>query len=82
MAATTSSGFDHWRAGYGPIRHRDETVERIRALADAGRIEPVRLYRLLSAADRLASAAMWTVVHMTYARRVDLSGAPLPADAF
>src|SRR3546814_10174648 len=25
---------------------------------------------------------MWTVVHMSYAERVDLSGAPLPADAF
>ncbi|HML41658.1 MAG TPA: xylulose 5-phosphate 3-epimerase, partial [Hyphomicrobium zavarzinii] len=31
---------------------------------------------------RLASAAMWTVVHMTYAKCVDLSGAPLPAEAF
>lgn len=25
---------------------------------------------------------MWTVAHMTYARRVDLSGAPLPIEAF
>src|SRR3546814_4781438 len=25
---------------------------------------------------------MWTVIHMSYAERVDLSGAPLPADAF
>src|SRR3546814_7077844 len=40
------------------------------------------LYRILIAADRLAGAAMWTVVHMSYAERVDLSGAPLPADAF
>ena len=39
MAETTSSAFEpspafeHWRAGYGPITHNDETVERIRALA-------------------------------------------------
>jgi phosphoketolase len=25
---------------------------------------------------------MWTITHMTYARRVDLSGAPLPREAF
>ena len=40
------------------------------------------VYRLVAAADRLASAGMWLVPHMTYARRVDLSGAPLPAEAF
>ena len=35
----------------------------------------------LAAADRLTSAAMWTVVHMTYASRVDLSGAALLVEA-
>jgi len=88
MAETTSSAFEpspafeHWRAGYGPITHSDETVERIRALAQLPKVNPDALYRLLAAADRLTAAAMWTVVHMTYAKRVDLSGAPLPADAF
>lgn len=82
MADTTSSAFEHWRTGYGPITHSDETVERIRTLAQSPRLNPAELYRLLAAADRLASAAMWTVVHMTYAKRVDLSGAALPAEAF
>src|SRR3546814_7452636 len=40
------------------------------------------LCQLLTAADLLTCAAMWTVVPMTYAKRVDMSGAPLPADAF
>ena len=37
---------------------------------------------LCAAADRLANAAMWVVAHMSYATRVDLSGAALPAEAF
>ncbi len=82
MDAMTTKAFETWRNGYGPIRHQDETIERVRAVADSGRMEPANLYRLLTAADHLTSAAMWTVVHMTYATRVDLSGAPLQADAF
>lgn len=74
--------FETWRKGFGRIIHSDETVERVRALASTTASGEEALYRILIAADRLASAAMWTVVHMTYARRVDLSGAPLPADAF
>lgn len=76
------SAFEHWRAGYGPIRHEAGTVERIATLADSGRMQADKLYALLAAADRLACAGMWTVAHMTYARRVDLSGAPLEADDF
>lgn len=82
MTTTTTLALEHWRAGHGLISHSDETVERIRALAQSGRFDPETLYHRLAAADRLASAAMWTVVHMTYARRVDLSGEPLPAEAF
>lgn len=82
MSETTSEAFAIWQNGYGPIKHSAETVERIAALAASGRVAPDTLYRLLVAADRLTSAAMWTVVHMTYARRVDLSGAPLPDEAF
>jgi len=82
MTETTSEAFEKWRNGYGPIKHSAETIERVGALTASGRIDPDMLYRLLAAADRLASAAMWVVVHMTYARRVDLSGAPLLADAF
>lgn len=79
---TQSDLFETWRKGFGRIAHSDETIERVRALASTFNFEDEALYRILIAADRLASAAMWTVVHMTYARRVDLSGAPLPADAF
>ena len=82
MDANTTKAFETWRAGYGPIRHQDETVARIKMLAQSGTVDPDTLYTRLSAADRLACAAMWTVVHMTYAKRVDLSGAPLPAEAF
>nr|WP_237489182.1 xylulose 5-phosphate 3-epimerase [Tsuneonella aeria] len=74
--------FETWRKGFGQIVHSNETIERVRALASAAASGEEALYRILIAADRLASAAMWTVVHMTYAQRVDLSGAPLPADAF
>jgi phosphoketolase len=79
---TLSASSEKWRKGFGPIVHSDETVERVRALAATTAVGEEALYRTLIAADRLTSAAMWTVVHMTYARRVDLSGAPLPADAF
>ncbi|MGQ4274192.1 xylulose 5-phosphate 3-epimerase [Terrihabitans sp. B22-R8] len=82
MSETTTTAFEIWRKGYGPIEHNNETLEQVATLASSGRIDPDALYRILSAADRLTSAAMWTVVHMTYARRVDLSGAPLPAEAF
>lgn len=79
---TQADLFETWRKGFGQIVHSNETIERVRALASAAASGEEALYRILIAADRLASAAMWTVVHMTYAQRVDLSGAPLPADAF
>ncbi|MCR6736008.1 MAG: xylulose 5-phosphate 3-epimerase [Afipia sp.] len=82
MSSTAPKMFEIWRKGYGTIVHREDTVERILTLASSGRTDPRPLYRMLAAADRLTSAAMWTVVHMTYAKRVDLSGAPLPAEAF
>ncbi|MBA4208226.1 MAG: xylulose 5-phosphate 3-epimerase [Parvibaculum sp.] len=82
MNDTAAEAFETWRKGYGPIVHNDETIERVAALASSRRIDPEALYRILAAADRLTSAAMWTVVHMTYASRVDLSGAPLPVEAF
>lgn len=76
-----------WRGGYGPFVRSPETVERLASAA--GRLvrrgvwpDEESVYRLLAAADRLASAAMWLVAHMTYARRVDLSGSALPAEAF
>ncbi len=78
---------DQWKPGYGPLRREVATVERVETLA--ARLvkrgawpDEETVYRVLAAADRLASAAMWVVGHMTYAQRVDLSGAPLAADGF
>src|SRR3546814_854655 len=79
---TQPDSFETWRKGFGPIVHSDETIERVRALAATTGVGAETLYRILIAADRLAGAAMWTVVHMRYAERVHLSGAPLTAAAF
>jgi phosphoketolase len=52
-------------------------------LVSSGRAQSLRwVFETLSAADRLTSAAMWLVVHMTYARTVDPSGRPLQAADF
>lgn len=86
MTSRGSAAFATWAAGYGIIRHDPETVSRIQALVGrlqaSGRGPADRLYALLAAADRLTSAGMWMVAHMTYAQRVDLTGADLPPDAF
>jgi phosphoketolase len=79
--------FARWAEGYGPIKHDYETQVHIHALAHAlvadGRIaDRSAAYRLLAAADRVAAAAMWLVVHMTYARNVYTDGRPLGADDF
>lgn len=76
-----------WRGGYGAFVRSPETVERLAAATErlvrrGAWPDEESVYRMLAAADRLASAAMWVVAHMTYARRVDLSGAALPAEAF
>jgi phosphoketolase len=76
-----------WADGYGAIRHDARTQLRVRGLADRlgpagkeGDGEPV--LALLEAADRVASAAMWLVVHQTYARTVHVDGRPLDAEDF
>lgn len=76
-----------WRSGYGPFVRHPDAVERLAAAA--GRLvrrgvwpDEESVCRLLAVADRQASAAMWLAVHMTHARRVDTSGAALPAEAF
>lgn len=79
--------FAQWARGYGVIQHDDETQLRVRRLVtdllghDATR-NSADLWRTLSAADRLASAAMWLVAHMTYAQRVRVDGEPLEASDF
>ena len=80
----TGPTFARWAAGYGAIRHSPSTRARVRAMV---RALPIRAgapsaWEVLHAADRIASAGMWLVVHETYARRVDLDGRPLGADDF
>ena len=79
--------FARWAQGYGVIRHDVLTQTRVHDMADLlvtqGRAAAVsEVYRVLEAADRLASAAMWLTVHMTYARRVRWDGQPLAAGDF
>ena len=87
MPRSSSAAAKAWRRGHGVIRHAPVTCARIETLASglvaAGQApDEDAVYAILAAADRLASATMWLVAHMTYASRIDLSGAPLPADAF
>ena len=81
------TAFVDWAKGYGPIRHTAQTRTRVRALASrleaAGtRGDGIPFFELLKALDRVASAAMWLVVHQTYARRVRLDGRKLGAEDF
>jgi phosphoketolase len=79
--------FAQWAEGYGVIQHDALTQLRIAALAErtsvaGGTAGRVSLLQCLMAADRLASAGLWLVAHMTYARRMRRDGDSLPADAF
>ncbi|PZS00510.1 MAG: xylulose 5-phosphate 3-epimerase, partial [Candidatus Chloroheliales bacterium] len=76
-----------WAAGYSVINHSTETRARVYQMADllaargtAG--DGVPLFELLAAADRIASAAMWLVVHQTYAQHVYLDGRDLDVADF
>lgn len=79
--------FDLWRQGYGVIQHSEVTHAQVQALAERlvqRGLQPdtEAVYRKLAALDRLTSAGLWLVVHMTYTRRVDVTGAPLSAQDF
>jgi phosphoketolase len=75
---------ESWAAGFGVIEHSAETRQRVFNLADkfASRDVAAPLFTLLAAADRVASAAMWLVVHSTYARLAYLDGRPLQTEDF
>lgn len=77
--------FATWAEGQGVILHQDLTQVRIAHLLEElearGHSRALLLQRL-TAADRLANAAMWLVVHATYAKRVDVDGNPLAAADF
>lgn len=78
--------FSGWAEGYGVIQHAPLTQVRVREMVDdlasRGLASKPEAYRRLAAADRLASAAMWLVVHMTYARHVRPDGEALGAADF
>ncbi len=78
---------DLWAKGYGPIQHTVETQARVFSMAERLAVlglrgDGVSLFHLLYALDRVTSAAMWVVVHETYARNVYLDGRNLLADDF
>ena len=79
--------FAAWALGYGVIEHTDATQVRAHELAQSlvrnGHAPNARwVLDKLEAADRLTSAAMWLVVHMSYARTVDPCGRRLDAFDF
>lgn len=81
------AAFAAWATGHGVIRHEDDTqvrvFELIGELEQRGLIDSRQdAFDLLVAADRLASAAMWLTVHMTYARQVHLDGRALTQSDF
>ena len=78
---------DQWAKGYGVIEHRVETQTRVFAMAQQiamSGVEPdsPALFEFLYALDRVTSAAMWLVVHETYARNVYLDGRDLAPEDF
>ncbi|MCX8008951.1 MAG: xylulose 5-phosphate 3-epimerase [Patescibacteria group bacterium] len=76
-----------WKRGYGVIRHSPITQKRVASMISylkqnnllAPHVDP---YEILHAADLLASAGMWLVVHSTYASRVYLDGRVLGKEDF
>ena len=87
VAPQTNAEAAAWANGYGVIRHTAQTQSRIatlasRASSDRTEGDGVSIYKLLSLLDRLTSAALWLVVHETYARKVHLDGRPLSRDEF
>lgn len=74
--------FESWAQGYGVIQHKAATRELVQAYIATQPGREQEILQLLHAADRLSSAAMWLVIHMTYARHVHLDGTPLGADDF
>ena len=79
--------FADWVLGAGLAAHDDLTQVRVHDMVDIlerrGRVrDRAEAWRILAAADRITKAAMWLVVHMTYARNVRTDGTPLDAEDF
>lgn len=77
---------DRWAKGQGVIRHSPETQYRVFQMAEILKTRQIQadeqIFDYLYAADRVTSAAMWIVVHETYARNVYLDGRDLTAKDF
>ncbi|KMQ76647.1 phosphoketolase family protein [Marinobacter subterrani] len=85
--ASDCPDYRRWCEGYGVVHHGEATRQRAQVLAEqlvACGLQPdtAAVYRQLADLDRLASAGLWLVVHMTYARRVDVAGQPLASQDF
>ncbi len=75
------SDYELWRRGYGVIQHSETTCDQARHMVSelvAAGLQPdtKSVYRKLASLDRLTSAGLWLVAHMTYTKRVDTSGTP------
>jgi phosphoketolase len=80
--STLNQAEQEWLDGVETIQHSKETRANIRNLQQELGIEPKQFYKLLSAADRICSAAMWLAVHQTYAKNVYTDGRMLKKDDF
>lgn len=79
--------FANWSQGYGVIQHNQQIQALIRQLAERlvqEKIAPSKIYvyELLFHADRITSAAMWLIVHMTFAKNVYCDGRSLSQTDF
>lgn len=84
-----SDQFNEWSHGYRKIQHTKATVRLVEEYLQRIPLESKDDHRkllntiaLLKAADRICSASMWLVAHMTYAKRVPMDGSVLSADDF
>ena len=85
--ASGSPEYQLWKRGYGVIQHSEVTCAHALRLAERLVTEGFQpdtdtVFRKLAALDRLASAGLWLVVHMTYTNRVDPDGGPLSPQHF
>lgn len=82
-----NADFAKWAEGYGVIKHSAATQvkvhEMVAWLVESGSVpSAATAYTRLRAADRIASAAMWLVVHMTYADKVYTDGRVMVSSDF
>lgn len=77
--------FAQWSRGYGVIRHQARTQAWVKQLINKLNLDEqgqFKIISLLQAADRIANAAMWLVVHAVYATHINLEGMPLTKNDF